>query len=107
MSEQITVEFQPREVAGLTLKLFMLGTHYTKPINFTRKGSSEAGKTWRRWISRIEPTDEKPPDEFIDALSDDLNTPLAIAHMHRYYKKREGKKLYASMLFLGLLPVEH
>ena len=33
---------------------------------------------------------------------DDLNTPMAITHMHEYFNKKEYNKLFASLDFLGV-----
>jgi cysteinyl-tRNA synthetase len=58
-----------------------------------------------KWHTRAERGDHAdPPVDFLEALCDDMNTPRAISLMHGYYARREGEKLYAAMLFLGLIP---
>lgn len=48
-----------------------------------------------------EPTFDPVPVEIIEAVSNDLNTPAAIALMHGYRKRKEGRKLFAALRFLG------
>ena len=42
------------------------------------------------------------PKEVFESLFDDMNTPMAITHMHEYFNKQEYDKLYASLYFLGI-----
>src|SRR6201985_2704966 len=70
----------PAEVMRFT----MLRTHYRKPIDFTLLGLKESWKTLERWYATTEPlVDPKPDAAFFEALSDDLNTPAAIASLHQ------------------------
>ena len=88
---------------GSIIRLFMLSTHYRKPINFTLEGLDAAKRT----ISSIYDTLERYAkleknsnsniearnaiiefeEKFKDAIEDDLNTPLAIAAIHEFIKK--------------------
>lgn len=84
-------------------RLVYLMTHYRKPMPFSDERLREAKKILNRWVMVAEPTLDGPPIEVLEALMDDINTPLAIAKMHGYRARKEGKKLFASMRFLGLL----
>lgn len=98
---------------GDAIRLALLMTHYRKPLDFGAlvqiEGSelseptrvSEARKMLRKWLLACHPTLAKPPQEFIDTLADDLNTPGCIALLHKYCANREGDKLFASLRFLG------
>ena len=69
---------------GEVLRFNMLRTHYRQPIDFTIVGLKESWKTLERWYEVTEPlVDPAPNAEFFDALSDDLNTPAAIASLHQ------------------------
>src|SRR5215475_6485182 len=69
---------------GEVLRFNMLRTHYRQPIDFTFAGLKESWKTLERWYAVTEPlADPAPNAEFFEALSDDLNTPAAIASLHR------------------------
>lgn len=85
------------------LRLFMLMTHYRSPINFTPARMAEADKVLKRWLAIAKPNIDPPPIEVLEALTDDMNTPKAIAAMHVYRSKKDGAKLFAAMRFLGLV----
>jgi cysteinyl-tRNA synthetase len=69
---------------GEVLRFNMLKTHYRQPIDFTIAGLKESWKTLERWYEVAEPIANPSPDAaFIDALSDDLNTPAAIASLYQ------------------------
>lgn len=71
---------------GRVLRYAMLKSHYRQPINWTRKGLQESALELHRFARNILSTNRFPSlqsKEFIDALADDLNTPNAIAEMHR------------------------
>ena len=104
---------------GDILRFNMLRTHYRQPINWTRHASDESHSILNRWKetltvslnfadqSRDDYESVQPTSEFLDALSDDLNTPQAIAMLHVYAKARETSKmslrqLFACGKFLGL-----
>jgi cysteinyl-tRNA synthetase len=81
---------------GEVLRLNMLRTHYRQPIDWTSAGLQETETILRRFCGRIKqfeyarrgmPTVERdtslsPAPEIIEALADDLNTPLMLSRMH-------------------------
>src|SRR6202046_3204482 len=80
-----TTEFGGRKWSGEVLRLAMLRTHYRQPIDWTVKALEEAEATLDRWydaVGDVEPASEIAPD-VLQALADDLNTPAAIARLHR------------------------
>jgi cysteinyl-tRNA synthetase len=69
---------------GEVLRFNMLRTHYRQPIDFTVAGLKESWKMLERWYEVTEPLANPAPDAaFFEALSDDLNTPAAIASLHQ------------------------
>ena len=71
---------------GEVLRLNMLRTQYRQPIDWTVKGLEESSKVLDGWYDIIgdETNSSGTPDaEFVDALCDDLNTPLAMTQLHR------------------------
>ena len=70
---------------GRVLYFAMLKTHYRQPINWTRKGMVEAALELNSLRQALAP--HRPQDAhgsaFLAALQDDLNTPGAIAELHR------------------------
>lgn len=84
------------------IRLTMLKTHYRQPIDWTVHGLKESEKTLDAWYARSgEAALSSIPAEFIEALSDDLNTPQAISVLHRL----DGPGLKASAGLLGMMPL--
>ncbi len=93
---------------GEVLRLQMLMTHYHQPINWTQNASREAKAVIGRWIELTDgvPADGDVPEDVMAALKDDLNTPLAVTHMHRLADEaRKGSAQSAAALkaTMGLL----
>jgi cysteinyl-tRNA synthetase len=101
--------------SGPTLRFAMLRTHYRSPIDWTVKALDEAERSIRNWANILEraPTSfvsEGPPaSAIVGALLDDLNTPMAIAEMHKLAEAgRKGDPIAAQSLhdtgkWLGIL----
>ncbi len=88
---------------GEVLRLNMLRTHYRQPIDFTLAGLRESWKLLERWYEVTEPLADPAPDAaFFEALSDDLNTPAAIASLHQ----AEPLALAGGLGFLGFSNVQ-
>ncbi len=88
---------------GEVLRFNMLRTHYRQPIDFTLAGLKESWKTLERWYEVTEPLADPAPDgEFFAALSDDLNTPAAIASLHQ----ADEMALAGGLGFLGFSNVQ-
>jgi cysteinyl-tRNA synthetase len=69
---------------GEVLRFNMLRTHYRQPMDWTVAGMNESWKTLEKWYAATEPLADPPiGTAFLDALSDDLNTPSAIAELHK------------------------
>src|SRR6201996_1099828 len=107
MSKSLGNFFTIRELLadwpGEVLRLNMLRTHYRQPIDFTIAGLKESWKMLERWYEVTEPlADPKPDAAFFEALSDDLNTPAAIASLHQ----AEPSALAGGLGFLGFSNVQ-
>lgn len=95
-----------RNIDGGVIRLVLLGTHYRQPLDWTGSKLKEAREVLKRWrrvaINASEP--HMPPDPgFISALADDLNTPQALAELHRLAAKKDAESLLSSASILGLL----
>ncbi|HBS25082.1 MULTISPECIES: cysteine--tRNA ligase [Thalassospira] len=105
---------------GEAIRLAMLGTHYHQPINWTEENLRQAKEALDRFYTALrQTTDIKPentpvPESVLNALCDDLNTPLAIAEFHelvtelnkatKKYDKAEAKgRVLAAATLLGIL----
>jgi cysteinyl-tRNA synthetase len=73
---------------GEAIRLALLSAHYRQPLDFSPEALDKAKATLDRWYGALRSTgavaSEKtnPSARFDETLLDDLNTPLAIAHMH-------------------------
>jgi cysteinyl-tRNA synthetase len=69
------------------IRLLLLSAHYRQPLDFTHEGLTQARATLDRWYGMLR--DKKAtaasivPQSVEDALSDDINTPLAISALHQ------------------------
>ena len=77
---------------GEVIRLAMLSTHYRQPIDFSERALEQAQLSLRYFKEfGSGHFNSKPSQEFMTAMADDLNTPLAITELHRLLKRaREG-----------------
>ncbi|MBT5179441.1 MAG: cysteine--tRNA ligase, partial [Rhodospirillaceae bacterium] len=81
----ITVQDLLQDHHGETIRLAMLKTHYRQPINWTAEGLKQAKAELDglyRSLQTSDGQDARPSAALLDALGDDLNTPLALATLH-------------------------
>jgi cysteinyl-tRNA synthetase len=89
---------------GEALRFNMLRTHYRQPLDWTLVGLDEAHKTLWEWYGDLKGKDAAAggiPGRVLEALSDDLNTPKAIAAMHELHSGGKWAELRAALGFLG------
>jgi cysteinyl-tRNA synthetase len=89
---------------GEALRFNMLRTHYRQPLDWTLVGLDEAHKTLWEWYGDLNRKDTvvgSVSGHVLDALSDDLNTPKAIAAMHELHSAGKWGELRAALAFLG------
>ena len=83
-------ELRERGVPGEVLRLALLMTHYRDPLDWTEERLHEARQTLDRWYRALALESIDSPvtgalsaiRPVLDALEDDLNTPLAIGQLH-------------------------
>ncbi len=89
---------------GEAIRLLLLTAHYRQPLDFTHEGLIQAKATLDRWYGVLRGKDGKPadavPQPVEDALSDDINTPLAISAIHQL---NDPAELRGGANALGLL----
>jgi len=77
------------------IRLLLLKTHYRAPLDFTEDGLRQARTELDRFYNALRKFDPgerlydlatslSPPVDVLDALADDLNTPLAISRLHEH-----------------------
>ena len=88
---------------GEVIRFLLLSAHYRQPLDFTHDGLVQAKATLDRWYGALRGktlASAAIPQAIEDALSDDINTPLAISALHRL---RDPSALKAGAAALGLL----
>ncbi|MEM1315336.1 MAG: DALR domain-containing protein, partial [Pseudomonadota bacterium] len=102
-----TVADVREDLPGEVVRLILLSAQYRQELDWTDKLAADAEKTLRRWrraASGAAPTEPDPA--VLEALADDLNTPKAIAELHRLAQDGDAGALVASANLLGLLTPE-
>jgi cysteinyl-tRNA synthetase len=82
----VTIRDLLQEWPGDVLRFQMLMTHYRQPIDWTRSATEQAVAaldTFLQVVKTAEGREGRLAPAVLDALADDLNTPLAIAELHR------------------------
>jgi len=80
----VTINQLLKDWPGEVLRFNMLRTHYRQPMDWTMAGMNESWKTLEKWYAVTEPLADPPVGAaFLAALCDDLNTPQAIAELHK------------------------
>jgi len=91
------------EFPGEAIRLLLLQSHYRQPLDFTKAGIAEARRTLDRWYRSCDVgAAAETPGSVVAALSDDLNTPLAVAELHKL-SGSDPAGFKAAANFMGLL----
>ena len=113
-----TVNELLKEFPGEAIRLALLKTHYRQPLDFTRTGIEEAKRELDGFYRALRGIKYSPYNGITEstitrALSDDLNTPLAISQLHELArtlnkidikeKTQAAEKLISAGKLLGLL----
>ena len=100
----LTVADLRDQAPGEVLRLALLGTHYRGTLDWTRQKIDEAADALAKWGALVEGVDPSPSaaSPVIAALADDLNTPAAIAEMHRMARAGEAEALAGAMALMNL-----
>ncbi|SLN13784.1 cysteine--tRNA ligase [Roseisalinus antarcticus] len=100
-------------VPGEVIRYVMLGTHYSKPMDWTAEKQSAALSRLSGYIETvahhakldaIEPDAPSPP--LVEALADDLNTHGALQALDRLDHAEVATRLAGDLVFLGIFSLE-
>jgi len=107
-----TNKFGSNHWHGYVLRLAMLMTHYRQPIDWTVDRLVEARQMLREWIDCAIGFEQYPmqvPNELISAVSDDLNSPAAIAVVSQLFRDTRRRtnpdasiRLSSALQWLGI-----
>lgn len=106
-----------KHVPGEAIRLVLLTGHYRQPIDWTEEVVAEARKKLDRFygalrdLADVEAADGvTAPEAFVNALEDDLNTPMALAELFELVRTAnkaqdaaDRARLKAQMLDAGLM----
>jgi cysteinyl-tRNA synthetase len=94
------------------LRLCMLETHYRKPIDWTVSRlvqTTERYEAWLQIFDDVDPTEMvgNPSEHVLEALCDDLNTPLVFTELYRLEQLAKDShiakmQLLQNLIFLGV-----
>jgi cysteinyl-tRNA synthetase len=107
----ITIRELLADWPGEVLRFQMLTTHYRQPIDWTRSGTQQAAMaldTFHDLTRTADSANGRVSNDVLAALADDLNTPRAIAELHklandaRKVDPQAAANLAASCRFLGI-----
>lgn len=102
MSKSLGNSLQVKEVLklvnGMELRYYLLSAHYRSMLEYSPNSLSESATAYSRilnFVNRakelVEQSEQKLPDEFVAAMNDDLNLPIALSVLHE--KVRRGNSL--------------
>ena len=103
----VTVNQLKGSYQGEVIRLTMMLTHYRQPLNWTEENLKESKKIldkWYNFISNLEtknPKSENISNELLNSLYDDINTPQAIADLHKIFKNCKNNNQDSIDLFLN------
>ena len=94
---------------GEVIRLVYLGTHYSRPMDWTDTKARQAAGTLRKWHALSKNHSADPnfchavPSSVLSSLCDDLNTAGAIAALHDLAAVGDAAGLLAGARLMGLL----
>ncbi|WP_292293049.1 cysteine--tRNA ligase [Marivita sp.] len=92
------------KVPGEVIRFVFLSTHYRKPMDWTADKAEQAKEALEKWalFTKDVKASDSLPSKLIEILSNDLNTPAAIAELHRMSNSGEYEGLKSALKFLSL-----
>ncbi len=101
-------------VPGEVIRFVLLGTHYSKPMDWTAEKARQAETVLRKIAefldedlltkAWIDTRYAKAPQEVVSALANDLNTSSALTLLATYLKNRQEFQLVGTLRLLGFDP---
>jgi len=94
---------------GEVLRLTLLSAHYRQPLDWSeqvlRQNKILLDKLYQKLLDLkdVDVNSKEVPVPVLNALCDDLNTPLVLAEINKLLKEKEGVELKAALLAIGHL----
>jgi cysteinyl-tRNA synthetase len=97
-----------QDYSGEVIRYVLLGTHYTKPIDWTTEKAIAAEFKLKDFVTFVElyadldaASERGPSQALLAVLSDDLNTAGAITILNDHVNHARGDELAADVVFMG------
>ena len=95
-----------KDYAGETLRMTLLSAHYRQPLDWTDDKIGQSKKQLDRFYARLHQmknleATKTTSSKILNALCDDLNTPLAIAEMNNLLKQENSPALKSQLIAAG------
>jgi cysteinyl-tRNA synthetase len=100
----ITIHELLADWPGEVVRLNMLRSHYRQPIDWTVKGLEESWKILASWTASpdfAQSRNEEIAPSVLEALCDDLNTPMMMTALHGLHGAGNDAALSATLHALG------
>lgn len=108
----VTVKaLREQKVPSNALRLFVLNTHYRKPLDFSQRAIEDAvvrSQFLQKALSVCDKKSERLPKEFLSYLKDDLNSHMCVDYLHCKAAaicggdRSSSEDFYACCYFLGI-----
>lgn len=99
-----------KEHKGEVLRMTLLGAHYRQPLDWSAQAIQQSQKQLNGFyahlhqLSDVDADESSVPEIILEALYDDLNTPLAFSRIHSVIKDEKSKsQLKGKLLAIGQL----
>ena len=98
----VTVKQLRETINGQVVRLALLSSHYKQPLDWSEKLIDESKNTLDKWYSQFEEMEsEELPDDVLNPLLEDLNTPEYISKLHSLYDKASKGDKSSKVRFLS------
>ena len=98
----VTVKQLRETINGQVVRLALLSSHYKQPLDWSEKLINESKNTLDKWYSQFEEMEsEELPDDVLNPLLEDLNTPEYISKLHSLYDKASKGNKSSKVRFLS------
>jgi len=100
-----------KQLNGQVLRLALMSAHYRQPLDWSENLINQCQNTLNKWYESYVELKKQVliPDEYLNPLYDDLNTPGYISNLHKLFEKSQkgdlkDKEIFISACnFVGLL----
>ena len=103
----LTVHDVVKTYDGEVIRLTLLSAHYRQPLDWSEQGLYQSkvllNKLYKK-LDELKDTDivtKTVPVPVLNALCDDLNTPLVLAELNKLLKEKDGAELKGALLAIG------